>query len=309
MTFNERLTSFGGLEPVVWEPGHGPLDLARQMPRLFIGFDEGDGTDDPWGNKLRAYLQLPNAHETQGIVIGTWGEDMFEVTPAKAMAALIAAAPQLPRLRVVFFGDIVMEEAEVSWIFNTSQTALYQAYPNLDHLAIRGGQDLRLADLDLPRLNTLVVETGGMSRETVTDVLAAKLPSLAHLQLYLGTSDYGATSSVDDLAPLLAGGLFPHLRYLGLQNSEYADQIAAAVATSPLLQRLEVLDLSLGVLTDDGGRALLASPGVRNLRRLDLSHHYLSPEVIAQFSELGIDVDLTDAYPPDDEYKYVAIGE
>jgi hypothetical protein len=158
-----------------------------------------------------------------------------------------------------------------------------------------------------------VIETGGLPAVVVRQVAAAELPELTHLELWLGDSNYGADWQFEDLAPILAGDRFPKLEVLGLRNSERADEVAAAVARSPILERLRVLDLSMGNLGDEGGRALLASLGVRRLDRLDLHHHYLSDEVMARIAALGIEVDLSERCKADthggEEYRYVAVSE
>jgi hypothetical protein len=74
--------------------------------------------------------------------------------------------------------------------------------------------------------------------------------------------------------------------------AEVADAVARAVVESPLLGRLEVLDLSLGNLTDVGAEALLASPAVRNLKKLDLHHHFITPPFVAQLKKLPVEVDV-----------------
>ena len=98
------------------------------------------------------------------------------------------------------------------------------------------------------------------------EVWAAELPRLEHLELWLGDGYYGGIATAAPLAPLLSGNLFPNLKYLGLRNSRIADEVAKAVAASPILERLEVLDLSLGNMGDEGARALIASPAVRHSR-------------------------------------------
>ena len=82
-----------------------------------------------------------------------------------------------------------------------------------------------------------------------------ELAGIEHLELYLGTDDYGWDGSIDDVLPLLADDRFPRLKYLGLRDSEIADGVAQAVAKSPLLEKLDVLDLSLGTLGDEGAAA------------------------------------------------------
>ncbi len=305
--FNDHLRRFGGLDVQDWEPGHPLPDPARAMPRIAVAYDD----PQPWPDKLAAYVGLPGAAGTRGLVVGQWHKEMSTgESPAPMVAALAGAATTLTNLEVLFVNDVTVEESEVSWFQNTDLSPLTRAYPNLHHLTVRGGLGLRLPGLSLPRLRLLVIESGGLSAELVRDVMAASLPALEHLELYLGTDEYGGTSSVTDLAPLLSGGLFPALRSLGLKDCDYQDDVARAVASCPLLDRLEVLDLSLGTLSDVGGEALATSPGVRRLRRLDLHHHWLSEPMMARLQSLGPEVDLSDRQDPDDDdYRYVAIGE
>ena len=115
---------------------------------------------------------------------------------------------------------------------------------------------------------------------------------------------------MEDLGPLLSGTLFPRLTFLGLCDSHLADPIAAALAASPLLRRLQTLDLSLGTLSDEGAQALLSSTHLAGLRRLDAHHHYCSGAMMARLKALPLDVDVSE---PEDEKnydgRYVAVGE
>jgi hypothetical protein len=66
----------------------------------------------------------------------------------------------------------------------------------------------------------------------------------------------------------------------------------------------------MGTLGDEGARALLASPLVRGLNRLDLHHCFLSEEVAAQLTKLpGVTVDVSDNGGADSEDRYVAVSE
>jgi hypothetical protein len=123
--------------------------------------------------------------------------------------------------------------------------------------------------------------------------------------LWLGTDNYGGDYTLDDLAPLIHGSAFPKLEYLGLMNSEMADDIAEAIAQSPVLDRLKGLDLSMGTLSDRGGLALLKSTKIKSLAYINLRHHYMSDEVSKAFKKLGIEVNVSDGEgdaPPDDRY-------
>jgi hypothetical protein len=80
-----------------------------------------------------------------------------------------------------------------------------------------------------------------------------------------------------------------------------------------VLQRIRSLDLSLGTLSDAGAGALLASPAVARLERLDVHHHYCSPAVVARLEGLGISVDASEPQEADESggevYRYVAVSE
>jgi hypothetical protein len=210
-------------------------------------------------------------------------------------------------------GDIISEECEISWIHQSDVSPLFGAYPALEHFCVRGAEGLSLGSPRHAHLKSLVIQSGGLPAAVVREVAAAGLPELEHLELWLGTADYGADATVEDLEPILAGTVFPRLRYLGLRDSDIADVIAAAVARAPVTERIKVLDLSLGTLSDVGALELLQSPAVRRLERLDIHHHYCSTEVVEQLKGLGIDVDAGEPQEPDkyngQSWRYVAVGE
>ena len=126
---------------------------------------------------------------------------------------------------------------------------------------------------------------------------ASDLPRLEHLELWLGTENYGGNVTVEDLGPILLDR-FPSLRRLGLRNAEGVDAIAEAVANAPVTARIEVLDLSMGDLGDEGTGTLAASPGVAGLKKVDIHHHFVSDEAIAGLRGLGIEVEAGDRQEP-----------
>jgi hypothetical protein len=74
------------------------------------------------------------------------------------------------------------------------------------------------------------------------------------------------------------------------------------------LERIHVLNLSSGTWAT-GAEALLASPAIRRLSRLDLHHHYLSADMMKRLSALGIEIDLSDRQEGDEEDRYCAVSE
>ena len=263
-----------------------------------------------WSDLMAQYLENPEAANSRGLIVGAWMGDQYDRDSNVAVEALVNATAKLPKLHALFIGDIVGEENEISWIEQSNLGGLFATYPQLTHFGARGGNGLRFGRFDAPNLTTLIVETGGMNAKTATDILRSSMPNLEHLELWIGTEDYGRSVEIEMLAPLLSGNLFPNLRYLGLRNADIADDIATAIVNSPLLDRVETLDLSLGTLTDIGGRALLNSERVRNLKKLDLHHHFLSDELMAQLEALPLIVDVSGQEDDEDgDWRFVAVGE
>jgi hypothetical protein len=191
--------------------------------------------------------------------------------------------------------------------------SLFKAYPGLEHFGVRGGQDLSMQGLNLENLKTLGVYTGGLPKSVIKQIGAASLPNLENLVLFLGVDEYGGDHSLEDLQPFFDGANFPKLQYLGLCDSEYADEIAKAIANAPVLSKLSVLDLSLGTMTDEGGKALLDSPAVKNLKKLELQYHYMSTDMMTRLKGLGIEVDVSDRQEAEEYdgelWRYPAVTE
>jgi hypothetical protein len=309
VTISEHLTTFAGRLVQDWQPDAGPLDPSI-FYRVSLDYDDAQGGGQ-WSDQLAALLDQPGSESLEGIVVGAWGEmfdDQGEAT--RVVEALVAARDRLPRLRAIFLGDIIYEECEISWIQNTDVSPIFDAYPALEHFAVRGANGLRLGALRHQHLRSLIVQSGGLDAAITREVTSAELPALDHLELWLGTENYGGTTTVDELAPILSGARFPRLSYLGLRDSQIADEVAAAVATAPVLDHVRVLDLSLGTLGDEGAAALLASPAVARLQKLDIHHHYCSDEMVVRLQGLGIEVDASEQErEADEDDRYVAVGE
>ncbi len=279
-------------------------DLDKRAFRIGIGYDDSDGE---FPERLEALLADPKVGQLRALLIGNWFSEVCEDPPD--LDPIIEGAAKLGSLKGLFVGDVTQEEHEISWLHQGDYTPLLTALPNLEELVIRGGNGLRFTKLSHPRLRVLVVQTGGLARETTADIVDAKLPELRQLTLWLGVDEYGGTTTVADLAPLLSGDRFPKLEHLGLQNSTDMDAIATAVARSPLLERLKGLDLSMGTLSDAGGEALLAAPAIKKLKHLNLRHHYLSQDLMKRFKGLGIEVDLGDRQEGEGDNRYAEVTE
>jgi len=306
MTVNANLEEFGGLQVTEWEADAPLADAERSAYRVRVGWDD----EGSWVEKFNKLLDDPASRQLAGLVVGLWTPAMHEGNGWREVVdALVAAKDRLPNLRALFFGDISYEECEISWIEQGDISPLWDAYPHLERLGVRGTNNLSLDELRLPVLQTLAIESGGLAASIFHEILRAQLPALRHLEIWLGSENYGGTVRPEDLAPLLDGTLFPRLEYLGLRDSEFEDEIAAILAAAPVVDRLRVLDLSMGTLSDDGAAALLASPAVARLAKLDISHNYCSEAMVERLMGLGIEVDASDREDAELDDRFIAVSE
>ncbi|MFE9479568.1 STM4015 family protein [Streptomyces spororaveus] len=274
-------------------------------------------SEESWTEAFARFGAAVDTTRVRAIVVGSW-EEAYESGPEEIISALLEARPRLPALRGLFLGDMESEQCEISWITQGDVGPLLDGFPELEEFGVRGGSGLVFPALTHHRLRSLTVETGGMPAEAVRGVAASDLPALEHLDLWLGTSNYGGDAAVTDVAPILDGDRLPRLRHLGLRNSDIQDEIAAAAAAAPVVARLETFDLSMGVLTDQGGAALLAGQPLTHLKKLDLHHNYLGAPLRERLQEVlggaGVTLDLDRGRADEDEYdgrtwRYVAVGE
>ncbi|MFJ3788792.1 STM4015 family protein [Kitasatospora sp. NPDC090091] len=311
MAVSRHIEEFHGLPVFAFSADPGDR---RELPaadavawRIAVDYGSGTGFEDSW----RAFGSAVDPSAVKALVIGPWWDEDYEPVTA-ALAALVRDAGLFPALEALFVADVTYDECEISWLEMADVTPLPTAFPQLTELVVRGGTDLALTPFRHDRLRVLRFEAGGLPSSVVEAVMASELPALERLDLWLGVDEYGGDAGLGDLAPVLDGARFPALRHLGLANSEIQDEIAAAVAQAPVVARLESLNLSMGILGDEGAAALLEGQPLTHLRALDLHHHYLTEPMQERLRKAlpGVDIDLSDAEHEDDpEDRYVAVAE
>ncbi|WP_103508699.1 STM4015 family protein [Streptomyces sp. SM13] len=308
---------FHGLPVHTPVPSSGALPAAGSVAwRLECAYDEETDFATLWDQ----FKDMVDTEQVRALVIGPWWRGDY--TPfAEVMEVLVDDAPLFPALRGLFLADVVSEECEVSWLRMCDVTPVLEALPSLEEFAVRGcGQEgLGLHPLRHTSLKSLRFESGGLPGRLVRALAASELPALERLDLWFGSSWYGGDATVEDIRPVLSGGVFPRLRHLGLQNSEFQDEIATAVGSAPVVAQLETLALSMGTLSDTGGEALLNGQPLNHLATLDLRHHFLSGPVLDRIRaacapavvEGGeAEEDWADPDDEDDEpERYVAVSE
>ncbi|MFI1439201.1 STM4015 family protein [Streptomyces fructofermentans] len=322
MTMGSHLDEFHGL-PAFAFPGVGDTSAeASSLPSpdsvaWRVAVDSYDAKEE-WEEAFARFLDAVDTTQVRALIVGTWSE-VYDTPPDTVIEALVAARDRLPALRGLFLGDIVMEECEISWIVQGNVAPLLEAFPDLEEFAVRGGSQLVFPAVRHDRLRSLHVESGGLPASVVRGIAGCDLPALVDLDLWLGTSEYGGDAEVADLEPFFAGTRLPALKRLALRNSEVQDAVCAALASAPVVARLEALDVSMGVLTDDGATALLTGQPLTHLKTLDMYHNYLSDAVRTRVVEtlepagVEVDVDPDDAEADEEDdgtvWRFVSVGE
>ncbi|WP_307811695.1 STM4015 family protein [Planomonospora parontospora] len=311
---DEGLSRFASLPMSTFAHSDGPGDgpLRAEAWRLWHNYVHS-GRDVSYEGYFAGFVESVDTETVRELVLGCWGSS-WEDSAEEPIGLLTQVADRFPNLRLIALGDIPSDEAEISWIRQGDLTPLLGAFPRLEVLEVRGGEGLGLRPLAHDSLRALRVESGGLDGAVVRAVGGSDLPALEHLELWLGVSDYGGDATVADLEGILSGDRLPALRHLGLQDSEIQDEIAAAVASAPVVARLESLALSMGTLSDAGAEALLTGQPLTHLRTLDLRHHYVSPSMAERLAGAlpRTAVLLGEARKPydfDPDGRYVAVSE
>ena len=306
MTINHFLTTFAGLPIVALDAEQSPADPAAVAWR--IEMEDFEAAPEEFAEAFEQLLERTGPTGPTALVIGQWGSAYDSAFPVDL---LIRNASRLGGLRALFIGEMTFEQCEISWINQGDITGVLEAFPALEHLWVRGSQGLTLTPLRHEGLRELVLQSGGLPATVVRAVAACEFPHLTHLELWLGVDQYGGDARADDLAPILAGRSLPALTHLGLRNAEIADEVAAAVAAAPVVARLTGLDLSMGALGDAGAESLLTGQPLTHLKSLELSHHFMSPDLAQRLvDELpGVRVDISDQQREEEWGRYTAVAE
>ncbi|GAA2054580.1 hypothetical protein GCM10009839_73510 [Catenulispora yoronensis] len=293
--------------------------------RLDCRGEDDEYHDRDFAELLDAFLDHVDGARVRALVTGLWTYAV-DIENDRVARDLAAVADRLPALRSLFISELVEDQMQLSWLFQKPVTPVLAAFPQLEELWLRGTADgaaisesERMAGYDdslvepetkHAALRKLVMQSGGLPAGVIRAIATCDFPELTHLEIYLGSPEYGGDGTLEDLASFLDGSRFPKLRHLGLKDAEFQDEIAAAVAQAPVVARLETLDLSLGTLGDEGAAALLAGQPLDHLRRLDLSHHYLSEGMRERLRQAWptVEVDLSDHQDPE-WGRYIAVGE
>ncbi|WNZ64911.1 TIGR02996 domain-containing protein [Myxococcus sp. MxC21-1] len=263
-----------------------------------------------WDVAEAAYelLTHPSARFIRGLTIG-----MVDFEGNNSYADVVdqmVEAGGSKTLQDLFIGDFEYPgETEMSWSRLSDVSKALKVFPNLRTLRLRGGE-LELGDIDLPELRAFTAESGGLPLAAVKSIANAKWPKLERLEIWFGSDNYGAGGGVEDLQPILDGKGLPNLQRLGLRNSEFTDELCTALPTAKVLPRLETLDLSMGVMSDEGARALAGHAATfSHLKRLDVTDNMLTDEGQTLLSKALPNVSAGHQREFDEDYRYASVSE
>ncbi len=303
MTISDPTETFFNKPLRVYESGTAS-DTGKYVYRLALEYDDSR----QMSALIDEFLAQVDAAQLDALVIGMWSEP-YEASADAVIAKLVERAADLPALRALFVGDMTFEECEISWIVQGNYAPLLKAFPQLEVLRIRGSNGLKIEPFTHGALRSFTIESGGLPADVAQALAQSSMPRLTHLELWLGTDEYGFSGDVALYRRVVEALWTPNLEYLGLRDAEIADQLALWLAGYERVEQLRTLDLSLGTIGDIGAWALYQSDHVRKLARLDLSHHYISEACQAQLRSMPMQVVLDDAQKEDDGDRYVAVGE
>jgi uncharacterized protein (TIGR02996 family) len=168
-------------------------------------------------------------------------------------------------------------------------TELWRALPRLQKIVMYN--KFTLGEIVHDKLEHVEVRSKGLPGTVARSVSAAELPALRHLEIWYGAETLGGDTSFLDIAPLLTRHDLPALRYLGLKSCEFTDEICDGIAKTRLLRQLEVLDLSMGTMSDAGVDAILQSAAAfRHLKRIDVSNNWITGAALTRLRALGPEI-------------------
>lgn len=262
-----------------YNPVQGLSALSQSAPRLTVSYD-AHCAGQRITHLLDALCNDPAAAELKQLIIGGFDYDQTSGGWSGIVHALAQAAPKLPKLSSLFIGDIDPMDQELSDIPLCDMSPVLKAYPQLETFWLRGGKGLSFGQsLNHPSLGWLFIESANLPTNVIKELGEAVLPNLTALSLWLGPRATGFQASVEDFAPLFLAANFPKLVYLGILNSDIADDLAKAISVAPILDKITQLDFSKGTFGDEGARAMLNSRKSRKLQWFPVYYHYVSEAV------------------------------
>lgn len=268
---------------------------------LLIDTERGfNVTSEDAAGILAEFLALPVAQFVRRIYIGKIRGKVGD---------LIDAVVDSPCAATVY--EFVVHGGDDEFLFDGTLNAenLWQL-PKLE-TAILYGYEISLGTINAPRLKHLAVQSEQLQSSALQSITSALCPALENLEIWLpiddednddnnvgDTDEYGASLEMlltrDDL----------HLKRLVLwqmKSTTLADRACIALTLSPLVNSLEVLDITNGKISEAGAQRLVdAADYFEHLGQFDITA-YVSEELAEKMRALAKDVWLNVRAEEDDD--------
>jgi hypothetical protein len=253
-------------------------------------------------DKLLSLIDKPNVNQIEALVFGATHYGKW----IKPFDFLINSYDALPNLQAIFLDDFNQEDMRIGRIAGFSEGNLSQVlsrYPQLQLLQIRNGHGYIFNECRHEKLKALRIEmTSHTWFKYLNGINKLDLPALEYLELWLDGSMMDKRNIIRGLSTLIFSGyIFPKLKYLGVKNCIFTDEIAASIATSSAMERLVELDFSVSNLSEEGLVFLLNSDSINELAILNVSNTFISQEIVKK-NTLGLELKCEIIL---DNYKYV----
>jgi hypothetical protein len=281
-------TTFANRKIIEFDPKIGIHDTVDIAYALRVS--SGTYTDNL--EKLQILLQSPLINQVEALVFGTWYTNCLDIVDL-----LLNAQDKLTNIKALFIGDVNRSKLHLAPVLYHNLSYILLAYPQLEILKFRCDNcykpydDLLKITLDPVKhenLKALIIESNSIGNEFIYNFYQLELPTLEYLELWLGLDIYDRYP-LDDLI-INFSTIFPKLKYLGLHKHHESDNLAFAIANSPIVENLVELDLSVGAMHDIDVEALFNCPAIRQLDTLDISHNYINYEMIEKMNKIDINL-------------------
>lgn len=297
-------------------PDDGQVELPGPQPGAFErGILAQVSIDELTVACARALVRAPQARLVRRLYLGKFplpDEDEYEPGPDVPEGVDDAGQypllrwPQLANLRVFQLGFGAEEDYDEYCSFNCWTDGdhahdFVKQMPRLEELYLFAHRvnANKIFTLPLPHLRVLQLYH---SRSYPLDRLAknASLRNLTHLLCHPHGLEYDDNPYIQlaGLRALVHSPHLPSLTHLRLRLADFGDRGCSVIIGSGILNRLKVLDLRHGLITDEGARRLAACPELKHLELLDVSRNTLTPAGVAALHATGVPLQASRQHPP-----------
>lgn len=289
-------------------------------------YDEYHRNEDEW-KRLEKFVTQTTAKRVKALAFELHEEDWNHWNRKyrcdthllfNEIVSVISNSKKFSHLKAFFIGNIPADRYHQYLNGINNLNNILESFPKLELLHVRANslyyrESYVLTSVKHDYLKTLIIETYATHPIALKQIGNFHLSQLERLELWLsGGRDYWRESWVYDyvndnyyqeyqytnerLTTFLFDNImticesFPNLKYLGLRSIDEADLVLEAILDSPLIDKLLILNLSRGTLTDKGSELLLNSPAINRLYTLDVSENCLSDTMIQRLYKLNCKV-------------------